>query len=119
MSIDIRAIRNGLPVPKTDGERKVCAGIEAMCDEIKLLRALAEKRAGLEAIADEARERLVAENARLTKALADAQAENDRYRKGFKLLWEMAEDYKTPWVNETLRYNPYFACLFEELKVRP
>lgn len=41
--------------------------------------------------------------------------ENARLREGFVLLWRMAEDYKTPWVNETLRYNPYFASLYEEL----
>lgn len=48
------------------------------------------------------------------KQLVAAEAENDRYRKGFRLLWEMAADYKTPWVNETLRHNPLFASLFEE-----
>lgn len=42
------------------------------------------------------------------------QEENKRYREGFRLLYEMAIDYKTPWVNEVLRHNPKFAILFEE-----
>lgn len=51
-------------------------------------------------------------------AAKDVTSENERYRKGFKLLWDMAVDYKTPWVCETLRYNPLFASLYEELVQR-